>query len=133
MKLWGVVAEVNEKDLVISLPGGLRGLVRAADALDSVLSKEVEVHLHINLFLGGYSYCWCYFSFHFSYLFLTRIMKEISSKIYSTPGSWFLALCCSWMMIRRRLEKERYGFPCVSRCCTKASPWMLFKKGWYVN
>ncbi|XVE75785.1 hypothetical protein DITRI_Ditri12bG0120500 [Diplodiscus trichospermus] len=42
MKLWGVVAEVNEKDLVISLPGGLRGLVRAADALDSVLSDEVE-------------------------------------------------------------------------------------------
>ncbi|KAK6244021.1 hypothetical protein QUC31_010430 [Theobroma cacao] len=42
MKLWGVVAEVNEKDLVISLPGGLRGLVRAADALDSVLSNEVE-------------------------------------------------------------------------------------------
>ncbi|XWS56135.1 hypothetical protein CRYUN_Cryun09bG0060500 [Craigia yunnanensis] len=42
MKLWGVVAEVNEKDLVISLPGGLRGLVRAADALDSVLNNEVE-------------------------------------------------------------------------------------------
>ncbi|OMO51868.1 hypothetical protein CCACVL1_29542 [Corchorus capsularis] len=42
MKLWGVVAEVNEKDLVISLPGGLRGLVRAADALDSVLADEVE-------------------------------------------------------------------------------------------
>ncbi|XVF75995.1 hypothetical protein PTKIN_Ptkin13bG0232000 [Pterospermum kingtungense] len=42
MKIWGVVAEVNEKDLVISLPGGLRGLVRAADALDSVLSNEVE-------------------------------------------------------------------------------------------
>ncbi|CAL5321689.1 hypothetical protein CsSME_00045548 [Camellia sinensis var. sinensis] len=28
MKLWGVIAEVNEKDIVISLPGGLRGLVR---------------------------------------------------------------------------------------------------------
>ncbi|XP_010557958.1 PREDICTED: rRNA biogenesis protein RRP5 isoform X2 [Tarenaya hassleriana] len=34
MKLWGVVAEVNEKDLIISLPGGLRGLVRAKEALD---------------------------------------------------------------------------------------------------
>ncbi|OMO68743.1 hypothetical protein COLO4_29434 [Corchorus olitorius] len=43
MKLWGVVAEVNEKDLVISLPGGLRGLVRAADAVDSVLADEVEL------------------------------------------------------------------------------------------
>ncbi|KAL4342371.1 hypothetical protein GQ457_08G016920 [Hibiscus cannabinus] len=42
MKLWGVVAEVNVKDLVISLPGGLRGLVRASDALDSALSNEVE-------------------------------------------------------------------------------------------
>ncbi|XWS66505.1 hypothetical protein CRYUN_Cryun05aG0205500 [Craigia yunnanensis] len=42
MKLLGVVAEVNEKDLVISLPGGLHGLVRAVDALDSVLSNELE-------------------------------------------------------------------------------------------
>ncbi|MBA0615649.1 hypothetical protein Godav_015770 [Gossypium davidsonii] len=42
MKLWGVVAEVNEKDLVISLPGGLRGLVRAGDALDPVVSNKVE-------------------------------------------------------------------------------------------
>ncbi|PPD84400.1 hypothetical protein GOBAR_DD18640 [Gossypium barbadense] len=43
MKLWGVVAEVNEKDLVISLPGGLRGLVRAGDALDPVVSNKVEL------------------------------------------------------------------------------------------
>ncbi|XP_044501490.1 rRNA biogenesis protein RRP5 [Mangifera indica] len=42
MRLWGVVAEVNEKDLVISLPGGLRGLARATDALDPVLDAEVE-------------------------------------------------------------------------------------------
>ncbi|KAJ0028108.1 hypothetical protein Pint_36335 [Pistacia integerrima] len=42
MRLWGVVAEVNEKDLVISLPGGLRGLARATDALDPVLDTEVE-------------------------------------------------------------------------------------------
>ncbi|KAJ8551425.1 hypothetical protein K7X08_021440 [Anisodus acutangulus] len=34
MKLWGVVSEVNEKDIVVSLPGGLRGLVRASEALD---------------------------------------------------------------------------------------------------
>lgn len=43
MKLWGVIAEVNEKDLVISLPGGLRGLVRASDALDPVLDNKIEV------------------------------------------------------------------------------------------
>ncbi|KAL5545605.1 hypothetical protein UlMin_005292 [Ulmus minor] len=42
MKLWGVIAEVNEKDLVISLPGGLRGLVRVSDALDPILSNEIE-------------------------------------------------------------------------------------------
>ncbi|GMP80975.1 hypothetical protein CsSME_00035856 [Camellia sinensis var. sinensis] len=34
MKLWGVIAEVNEKDIVISLPGGLRGLVRASEAFE---------------------------------------------------------------------------------------------------
>lgn len=43
MKLWGVVAEVNKKDLVISLPGGLRGLVCAADAFDPISEKEIEV------------------------------------------------------------------------------------------
>lgn len=42
MKVWGVVAEVNEKDLVISLPGGLRGLVRVSDALDPILDDETE-------------------------------------------------------------------------------------------
>lgn len=34
MKLWGVIAEVNSKDLVISLPGGLRGIVTADEASD---------------------------------------------------------------------------------------------------
>lgn len=34
MRLLGVVTEVNQKDIVISLPGGLRGLVRASEALD---------------------------------------------------------------------------------------------------
>ncbi|CAK7342219.1 unnamed protein product [Dovyalis caffra] len=38
----GVVAEVNEKDLVISLPGGLRGLVRSTDAIDPVLNDQIE-------------------------------------------------------------------------------------------
>ncbi|RDY08514.1 rRNA biogenesis protein RRP5, partial [Mucuna pruriens] len=43
MKLWGVVAEVNEKDLVVSLPGGLRGLVHASDAVDPVFDDKIEV------------------------------------------------------------------------------------------
>ncbi|KAJ0242497.1 S1 domain-containing protein [Hirschfeldia incana] len=34
MKLLGVVTEVNQKDIVVNLPGGLRGLVRASEALD---------------------------------------------------------------------------------------------------
>ncbi|KAG6700889.1 hypothetical protein I3842_08G135300 [Carya illinoinensis] len=42
MKLWGLVAEVNEKDLVIGLPGGLRGLVRMADALDLDVKSEIK-------------------------------------------------------------------------------------------
>ncbi|KAI9122039.1 hypothetical protein K1719_006728 [Acacia pycnantha] len=43
MKLWGLVAEVNEKDLVISLPGGLRGLVHASDAFDPIWDDQIEV------------------------------------------------------------------------------------------
>lgn len=46
MKLWGVVAEVNEKDLVISLPGGLRGLVRVCDAFDPVLDNGIKVVIY---------------------------------------------------------------------------------------
>lgn len=42
MKLWGVIAEVNEKDIVVSLPGGLRGLVRAGDAFDPIPGDEVK-------------------------------------------------------------------------------------------
>lgn len=49
MKLLGVVSEVNEKDLVVSLPGGLRGLVRAADAFDPVLNTEDNVENEENL------------------------------------------------------------------------------------
>ncbi|KAK7392757.1 hypothetical protein VNO78_21204 [Psophocarpus tetragonolobus] len=43
MKLWGVIAEVNEKDLVVSLPGGLRGLVHASDAVDPIFDNQIEV------------------------------------------------------------------------------------------
>lgn len=42
MKLWGVISEVNEKDLVVSLPGGLRGLVRASEATDPLLHDELK-------------------------------------------------------------------------------------------
>ncbi|KAL6571985.1 hypothetical protein OROMI_012943 [Orobanche minor] len=42
MKLWVVIAEVTEKDIVVSLPGGLRGLVRAGDAFDPIPGDEVK-------------------------------------------------------------------------------------------
>ncbi|KAJ3670185.1 hypothetical protein LUZ60_010509 [Juncus effusus] len=34
MKIWGIVVEVNSKDVVISLPGGLRGFVREEEISD---------------------------------------------------------------------------------------------------
>ncbi|KAL8246480.1 hypothetical protein R6Q59_007696 [Mikania micrantha] len=42
MKLWGVISEVNEKDLVVSLPGGIRGLVRASEAIDPLLHDAMK-------------------------------------------------------------------------------------------
>ncbi|KAE9465295.1 hypothetical protein C3L33_02796, partial [Rhododendron williamsianum] len=42
MKLWGVISEVNEKDIVISLPGGLRGLVRASEAFDPFSDNKMK-------------------------------------------------------------------------------------------
>ena len=43
MKLWGVITEVNSKDLVVSLPGGLRGFVRSEEAADIVLNNKSQV------------------------------------------------------------------------------------------
>lgn len=42
MKLWGVIGEINKKDLVVALPGGLRGFVRVVDAFDQ-LNGEIKV------------------------------------------------------------------------------------------
>ncbi|MCO5547404.1 hypothetical protein L7F22_000852 [Adiantum nelumboides] len=42
MKLWGIVLEVGRRDLVVSLPGGLRGFVKAVDALD-FFSQDKDV------------------------------------------------------------------------------------------
>ncbi|KAI8558819.1 hypothetical protein RHMOL_Rhmol04G0125900 [Rhododendron molle] len=42
MKVWGVISEVNEKDIVISLPGGLRGLVRASEAFDPFSDNKMK-------------------------------------------------------------------------------------------
>ncbi|XP_042394409.1 rRNA biogenesis protein RRP5-like [Zingiber officinale] len=42
MKLWGIVVEVNKKDLAISLPGGLRGFVRAEQTTDMLAASEIK-------------------------------------------------------------------------------------------
>ncbi|KAM3406782.1 hypothetical protein ACQJBY_000696 [Aegilops geniculata] len=45
MKLWGVVIEVNQKDIIVSLPGGMRGFVRTEEVSDIALhgnSKDNE-------------------------------------------------------------------------------------------
>lgn len=52
MKIWGVIAEINKKDLVISLPGGLRGLVRACEAFDPDLDIEAKV-IYLPKFTGA--------------------------------------------------------------------------------
>ena len=43
MKLWGVISEINQKDLAVSLPGGLRGLVRASEAVEPALLDSTKV------------------------------------------------------------------------------------------
>lgn len=55
MKLWGVIAEVNEKDIVVSLPGGLRGLIRACEAFDPILGGEVEQDAQKNFLSSVYA------------------------------------------------------------------------------
>ena len=42
MKLWGAIVEVNPKDLVVSLPGGLRGFVRVEEASDIFLENGIK-------------------------------------------------------------------------------------------
>ncbi|XP_006367754.2 rRNA biogenesis protein rrp5 [Solanum tuberosum] len=58
MKLWGVVSEVNQKDIVVSLPGGLRGLVRASEALppfvdDGAKLSEMDTNFLSNVYHTG--------------------------------------------------------------------------------
>ncbi|CAN6476370.1 unnamed protein product [Victoria cruziana] len=49
MKMLGVISEVNSKDLVVSLPGGLRGYVRAEEASDLLTENKLkEVSFHIS-------------------------------------------------------------------------------------
>ncbi|XP_016442839.2 rRNA biogenesis protein RRP5 [Nicotiana tabacum] len=55
MKLWGVVSEVNEKDIVVSLPGGLRGLVRASEAVPPFVKDGAKMsEMNTNLLSSVY-------------------------------------------------------------------------------
>lgn len=49
MKLWGVIVEVNPKDLVIGLPGGLRGYVRAEEVSDINIDDGNKVFIYQHL------------------------------------------------------------------------------------
>lgn len=55
MKLWGIVVEVNKKDLAISLPGGLRGFVRAEQATDILAASENKV---LKMYFLCYTFFW---------------------------------------------------------------------------
>lgn len=46
MKLLGVIVEVNPKDLVIGLPGGLRGYVRAEEVSDIIVDDRNKVFIY---------------------------------------------------------------------------------------
>lgn len=54
MKLWGVISEVNQKDVVVSLPGGLRGLVRASEAFDALPNDGVKGDMGSNFLSSIY-------------------------------------------------------------------------------
>lgn len=54
MKLWGVISEVNQKDVVVSLPGGLRGLVRASEAFDPLPNDGVKGDMESNFLSSIY-------------------------------------------------------------------------------
>ncbi|XP_043691588.1 rRNA biogenesis protein RRP5-like [Telopea speciosissima] len=53
MKLWGVICEVNQQDLVVTLSGGLRGLVRANEASDLFSENEDKVNVSPGMKLWG--------------------------------------------------------------------------------
>lgn len=102
MKLWGVVAEVNEKDLVVSLPGGLRGLVHASDAVDPIFDDEIEVcnklFVKFCLFLLFFSHIFTRHHKFSNYIlillfFLACIrLGKFSFLVFFMLGNWFLVL-----------------------------------------
>ena len=44
MKIWGAIAEINKRDMIISLPGGLRGFVLAEDASEALENAIVHIN-----------------------------------------------------------------------------------------
>lgn len=135
MKLWGVISEVNQKDLVISLPGGLRGLVRAADALDPALDVNIEVGIktyaiHISFNFYMLDFCYVLLPCSLSVFPPSTRKRRMFSQACSVLDSWFLLLYHKWMMTIRRKGNGRYGSLCISLCCIKVFLWKPFKKEW---
>ena len=54
MKLWGVVIEVNQKDIIVSLPGGMRGFVLTEEVSDIALNGNTKVLNILSLFSQGF-------------------------------------------------------------------------------
>ena len=52
-KIWGSILEVNDSDLVVSLPSGLRGFVHAKEASDVVGADYGEEHKKNDKAYGG--------------------------------------------------------------------------------
>lgn len=110
MKLWGVIAEVNEKDIIVSLPGGLRGLVRASDAFDPISSDEVngvfspstyiskeEISANEMMnFVNYHSFYYIFDSIPYGRMWIIASFLEFTRK-----GSLYLVWFCKWMMIRK--------------------------------
>ena len=61
MKLWGVVIEVNQKDIIVSLPGGMRGFVRTEEVSDIALHGNSKVLIFLVSFCFQ-GFCNLYFA-----------------------------------------------------------------------
>lgn len=135
MKLWGVVVEVNQKDLVVGLPGGLRGFVRAEDASDCFSGTRFKVFFY-RLFLSSlYLFSWWYLLFFTAVLFhlldsdiwadivfhLPSIQNASCYLAFSMLGSLCLALFSKWLTRKGKIKEGKgFGFRCDCLCFIKA-------------
>ncbi|CAL5418105.1 unnamed protein product [Camellia sinensis] len=104
MKLWGVIAEVNEKDIIISLPGGLRGLVRASEAFDPISDNKVKVITAYVKSIEDHGYI-----LHFGLPSFTGFMSKNSqagSELGLDPGDDPTSLCHVEQVVKCRVTSS---------------------------